>query len=383
MGFVRLFLLYAILIFAKKAPDMIKDMLKIKGDNIGLKGLNIKNKMGEAALVGKHVKKGMTGLEGKTKGVLGGGLSGFMNTKGGLRKRLKGGIKGSVTGSKNAGKAAMEKGDSKGLFTGGYNKVKPAARGGRPTIWDRAKDGGTAAKNWIQDKGAPIGLRGYGSLEIVRANETAKLRANLSKLVGGHKANKMMDLLIKKHGKNGVIDLSNADVFEAVKTDLKKLSECFDAGTITTVFTTGASVGSHIVPGLSARDVTDALGSRTIDMDSLLQKRNLLDAREKMLAKIQDFNNEIMMAQQSGDSTRASNIAKKREAAINSAIADGLFSPYPALGVVEITANTTTKTGDVYENLSDVSKKNGKALEATEKDIAARDEVEKSDSSKS
>ena len=113
---IKLFILYAILIFAKRAPKLISELLKLKGDGVGLKGLSIKNKMGEAALVGDRVKKGMLYTEGRLKGAAGGAASGFMHTKGGLKAKLKGAKKGGITGGRrDVGRNAVSKGDTKGI----------------------------------------------------------------------------------------------------------------------------------------------------------------------------------------------------------------------------------------------------------------------------
>lgn len=129
---VRLFILYAILIFAKKAPKLISDLLNLNkdGESVGLKGLNIKNKMGEAALVGDKVKKGMMGIEGGIKKTAGIGREL-------ARKRLKAAfnpVKGKVKGVFGAMKGGFfgkdgGKGGFKAAMLAGHEKAKK-------TLWD-------------------------------------------------------------------------------------------------------------------------------------------------------------------------------------------------------------------------------------------------------
>lgn len=129
---VRLFILYAILIFAKKAPKLISDLLNLNkdGESVGLKGLNIKNKMGEAALVGDKVKKGMMGIEGGIKKTAGIGrelarrkLKAALNPVKGKVKGVFGAMKGGFLGKDG------EKGGFKAAMRAGHEKAKK-------TLWD-------------------------------------------------------------------------------------------------------------------------------------------------------------------------------------------------------------------------------------------------------
>ena len=192
---VRLFILYAILIFAKKAPKLISDLLNLNkdGESVGLKGLSIKNKMGEAALVGDKVKDGMNRLEGRAKGVVGGGLGGlkagfgkgfaqgFKNTPGNLKDRLlgagknglenglKNGKKGVLTGGKNGAAMAKQNKNTKDIFSDVKKAVGKTARGGKDTIWDRTK-------NQISGRLENFGAKGFSSLATARANEVGGLK---------------------------------------------------------------------------------------------------------------------------------------------------------------------------------------------------------------
>lgn len=70
-AFENLVMLFAILIFAKKAPKWIGGMIGVDGEGSGLGGLGIGKKLGEAALVGGALSKGLesakkfTGQKGK------------------------------------------------------------------------------------------------------------------------------------------------------------------------------------------------------------------------------------------------------------------------------------------------------------------------------
>lgn len=66
-GFEKLVLLFAILIFAKKAPKWIGDMIGVEGAGLG--GLGIGKKLGGAALLGGMATKAARGLAGGAAGV--------------------------------------------------------------------------------------------------------------------------------------------------------------------------------------------------------------------------------------------------------------------------------------------------------------------------
>ena len=229
----RLFLLYAILIFAKKAPDMLKKLLNMKDDNIGLKGLNIKNKMGEAALVGKHVKKGMTGIEGRAKGAVGGALGG-LRAGGGIKGTLKSALQGkdalkanlmekgqaSAAGiSKGFAKGkhdALQNGDTKGIFSGSYKDMGNIASGGRTSFFGKPKD----LLNQGDDKVTKAFGRLGGKYADPQGGENQLklngLKADLTKRYGADKANEMLKRgyvrLEDKFGE-GNVDLSNEAQF--------------------------------------------------------------------------------------------------------------------------------------------------------------------------
>lgn len=195
---IRLFLLYAILIFAKRAPKMITDLLNIKSEGMGLKGLNIKNKMGEAALVGDKVKKGMTGIEGRTKGTVGGALGGFMRAKGGLKDRLKAAAAGASRGYSKGKHDALQNGDTKGVFSGAYKEMGNIASGGRTSFFN-------IPKNWLNQADDKIikvfGKAGDNYSNPQRAENQEKLdkiKIDLTKRYGAYKADQMLDHALKK-----------------------------------------------------------------------------------------------------------------------------------------------------------------------------------------
>ena len=271
---IRLFLLYAILIFAKRAPKLITDLLNIKSEGTGLKGLSIKNKMGEAALVGDKVKKGMLYAEGKTKGAMGGFASGLVNTKGGLAEKLAGGLKGSITGAKTAGKEAVIKGDTKGLMKKGYSDVKPLARGGRPTLWDRAK-------GQINDVTNKINSKGFTSLEKANLADFEKLKKKLTDMYGTKKANEMLLSL-------GEIDFANGSRYDAVRSKLKGWTDDYN---------------THDNSSLPLKDA-----------DQRYIKQNILDARGKLYDKLAAYDSQIESVQQSINPLTQQLIAQKTTA---------------------------------------------------------------------
>lgn len=271
---IRLFLLYAILIFAKRAPKLITDLLNIKSEGTGLKGLSIKNKMGEAALVGDKVKKGMLYAEGKTKGAMGGFASGLVNTKGGLAEKLAGGLKGSITGAKTAGKEAVIKGDTKGLMKKGYSDVKPLARGGRPTLWDRAK-------GQINDVTNKINSKGFTSLEKANLADFEKLKKKLTDMYGTKKANEMLLSL-------GEIDFANGSRYDAVRSKLKGWTDDYN---------------THDNSSLPLKDA-----------DQRYIKQNILDARGKLYDKLAAYDSQIESVQLSINPLTQQLIAQKTTA---------------------------------------------------------------------
>lgn len=68
-GWAKIFMVIGLLIFAKKVPKWIGDMIGIKGDG-GLGGLSIAKKLGGMALVGGLASKGLDKLKGQGKKTL-------------------------------------------------------------------------------------------------------------------------------------------------------------------------------------------------------------------------------------------------------------------------------------------------------------------------
>lgn len=272
---VRLFILYAILIFAKKAPKLISDLLNLNkdGESVGLKGLNIKNKMGEAALVGGAVKKGMLYAEGKTKGRAAGFASGFINTKGNLKARLIGGVKGGVTGGKKAGKQAVANGNTKGIMKGAYKEVSPMARNGRPTLWDNVKGKAEKKVGDFRDKFSGYGFKGYSSTEVSNQEDFQKLNSRLISMYGRSKANDIINSI-------GPIDFENGDSYQKVRGQIKKYTEAFDSA------------------NASAADPN-------------FVKQNIYEARKKVYEKINGYDQQILSASQSIASSTQQAISQK------------------------------------------------------------------------
>lgn len=74
--FTKLLLLFAVLIFAKKAPKWIGGMIGVDGEGSGLGGLGIAKKLGGAALIGGATSKALSGAaRGAARGAAGMGLS--------------------------------------------------------------------------------------------------------------------------------------------------------------------------------------------------------------------------------------------------------------------------------------------------------------------
>lgn len=281
---VRLFILYAILIFAKKAPKLISDLLNLNkdGESVGLKGLNIKNKMGEAALVGGAVKKGMLYAEGKAKGRAAGFASGFINTKGDLKAKLIGGVKGGVTGGKQAGKQAVANGNTKGIMKGAYKKVSPMARNGRPTIWDNVKGQVGEKVGNFRDKFSDYGFKGYSSTEESNQADFQKLNSRLISMYGRSKANDIINSI-------GPIDFANGDNYQTARGKIKKYTEAFDSAN-------AAAADPNFV------------------------KQNIYEARKKVYEKINGYEQQILSAKQSIDSSTQQAISQKE--AMNAELAE-------------------------------------------------------------
>lgn len=337
---IRLFLLYAILIFAKKAPKLIADLLKIDSkDGVGLKGLNIKNKMGEAALVGGAVKKGMNKLEGRTKGAIGGGISGFMNTKGDLKTKLKAAAAGSVKGGRQGAKTAGEQGSSKGTFANNYRDVKDIKRGGRPTIWDNIK-GQTVGK--ISSKADEIiGKGGMTTTAAANAKEFGKLQARLQAMYGASKADKIMELY----------GINNTNFSDEIQYGKNK----------------------KILKGL-----TETLHDPNADQRYI--KQNVLSERDKLYNNIADYNQRIQEAMNSHDSDLAAAITTKRDECLEKAVKKGVLRANPDLGIdavnltgadvnLGIVTDSKAAVNSLLADISVVTKKNKKALDAVTTEI--------------
>ena len=281
---VRLFILYAILIFAKKAPKLISDLLNLNkdGESVGLKGLNIKNKMGEAAIVGGAVKKGMLYAEGRAKGRGAGFVGGFFNTKGNLKAKLVGGVKGAVEGGKKAGKQAVANGHTKGIMKEAYKKVSPLAREGRPTFMDNFKGQVDEKVSGFRNKFSGYGFNGFSSTEQSNQADFQKLKSRLISMYGMSRANEIINSI-------GPIDFAKGDEYQAARGKLKKCTEAFD-------------------PANASK------------ADPNFVKQNIYEARKKVYEKINGYEQQILSAKQSIDPSTQQAISQ--EVAMNTELAE-------------------------------------------------------------
>lgn len=110
-GFEKLVLLFAILIFAKKAPKWIGDMIGVEGAGLG--GLGIGKKLGGAALVGGAINKGIDNYKKKK-------MDNFKKRGKDLKQRTLGGIGAGIQASKQ--KVPNEK------YADRLNRIRGAAK---------------------------------------------------------------------------------------------------------------------------------------------------------------------------------------------------------------------------------------------------------------
>ena len=431
---VRLFMLYAILIFAKRAPKMISELLKIKGDGVGLKGLNIKNKLGEAALVGDKVKKGLTKAEGGIRGAVGGAAGAATGGFGrafakswkdgkGLKDSLKNGFsggakgfgKGFITGGKNgiAAGANAKDGNLKGIASKAYKQSGQVARGGADSV-------GQKLKNRVNSVGEKVSAKGYGSLSIARSNEAEKLKGELRGVFGAKGGGDIINALMNKgyRGSDGNIvsgeDIFNdSTAFNAFKKDLKGIR--------------GATSASDLVKaGIDPSAASSLLG----EADGLSLMENIHKERAKHLGNIQEYAQRYLNAPDGSAEKEAlrtqmlkeikdnANLfAENANSGVNLGISEVSFGERKYTFTDEFTGEVKTGTLEIkpsmlitpptspgewasdeekakYEAIKDVyekgdgiatwattdaytvTKKNDKALSDVQKDIQARDAVE-------
>ena len=392
---VRLFLLYAILIFAKKAPKMITDLLNIKSEGLGLKGLNIKNKMGEAALVGGAVKKGMTDVHGRMRKGAAGFASGLIHGEGSLKDRVKGpdkdengkripgtggaAFRGMMSGIASGGKEARENGENgiKGLWTKGYRDTRDVARGGQPTGVGRIE----GKLNKLNDG---VGSYGYASLTNAHSREAENFKKSLDSKYGKDAANKIMAALAVKHGVNGRIRFDQSDEYEAYKKDLKAISEAYSKENVVNILKKGATPvaeGAGGVDGIESQygDIGGFIEKMDIGRygTSILMKKDLLTERGKQLDKIKNAYDSYRDLRQSNMDT--SQVEEDLRGLFAKAERDGLFADYPGMGVDGVDLSLTTDANGVINSLGNLDNKileNTKKLKGTESDIERMKAVE-------
>lgn len=385
---VRLFILYAILIFAKKAPKLISNLLNLNkdGEGIGLKGLNIKNKMGEAALVGDKVKGGMNKLEGRTKGAVGGGLAGFMNTKGDLKAKLAGAVKGTITGGKNGAAMAKKNGNSKGAFTGNYKDVGKIARNGRDTIWQKGKDFMNGKKEEF------YGKYGFSSVQTARANNVEGVKGELKSFYGSENGSKLIDALVKRpvfkksdgtltfNGNPNTDQIVNLDPGEIYKNGNLN-QELF--GTIKAIrgVNSRASINEIKNLGPESDEIKQMIANSLSGADDLLLSENIYKERQKQLNNISNY---YQQYQTTGDSSKLSEIQSiiTGNAELFTANANtGLNLGIEGISFSQYDPNDPNSLDGFIKSLDSNFKniaKNEKALSGIQKDIQGREAVEAS-----
>ncbi len=403
---IRIFLLYAILIFAKKAPKMIMDLLNIKSEGVGLKGLNIKNKMGEAAIVGGAVKKGMTDIHGRARKGAAGFAAGLLNGKGSLKDRLKlpekgkpgtGGsaFKGLMSGIASGGADARGNGENglKGIWSKGWNDTRDVARGGQPT-------GKSKISAKFDKLNGAIASQGYSGLTTAHAKETEKFQDALSEKVGKDAAMKIMAALSVKHGVNGRIRFDQSDEYEAFKKDLKAITEAYNVENIKDILNDPNSIltgKAGYTPGgiagmqqwvddsifMNAKSINEMIDNANIPRygTSILFKKDLLTERGKQLDKIKNAYDSYVNLQQAGLDT--TDVEASLSKLFNEATSKKLFDEYNEYGVnsVGLTLGYAPDANGILKintlgDIDNVILKNTKQLKGTENDIQGMKAVE-------
>lgn len=185
-GWVKIFAIVGLLIFAKKAPKWIGDIIGIKGDD-GLGGLSIGKKLGAMALAGglaaKGLEKAKQGL-GKGARALGGSALGSLGATSAARRIMRDKQK-SQGSLKDIYKNARDNGKSKKQALGSYFNE------GAKRMKDRAKAGIEGGK--------------YGSREGLQAGVNTKNAAEMAGLLGKTYSN-----MTKEAGHNGIKDKISA-----------------------------------------------------------------------------------------------------------------------------------------------------------------------------
>lgn len=186
-AFEKLVMLFAILIFAKKAPKWIGGMIGVDGEGSGLGGLSIGKKLGGMALAGglatKGLEKAKQGL-GKGARALGGSALGSLGATSAARRIMRDKQK-SQGSLKDIYKNARDNGKSKKQALGSYFNE------GAKRMKDRAKAGIEGGK--------------YGSREGLQAGANTKNAAEMAGLLGKTYSN-----MTNEAGHNGIKDKISA-----------------------------------------------------------------------------------------------------------------------------------------------------------------------------
>lgn len=238
-GWAKIFMVIGLLIFAKKAPKWIGDMIGIKGEG-GLGGLSMAKKLGGMALAGGLAQKGAAALKTGAKAVGGGVASRLGGTAAARRlKRDQQKAEGKLQSIKDR---ARQNGGSYGKALGSYfnderkrmaDRAKAGILGGQAAAMQgfkagaQAKDAGEVAKlfgSTYKNMTAEAAHEGIGAkinakLDDVQANLKAKaigdpadlrkLKENREKIA---KANKLRNEDIKlENGERSKADFQNGN----------------------------------------------------------------------------------------------------------------------------------------------------------------------------
>lgn len=120
-GWTKIFVVIGLLIFAKKAPKWIMDIIGIKGDESGLGGLSIGKKLGGMALAGGLANKARDGLKKQGDKILDHGKKRLGN----LGNKLVGGVAAYSQGSKKNRSKNRQEAEKKYREENGIKEGKP------------------------------------------------------------------------------------------------------------------------------------------------------------------------------------------------------------------------------------------------------------------
>jgi hypothetical protein len=130
--FAYVFVILGALMFAKQAPQLIKDILGIKGDGAKFE-LNPFKKVSSGAIGGAAIGGVVGGAAGLGAGAIGGGVAGAFNT-GSLKGAFAGVGRGALGGLQTGQKAGASGGNPFDAYRAGGNAAKQAATGNKSAV---------------------------------------------------------------------------------------------------------------------------------------------------------------------------------------------------------------------------------------------------------